>query len=817
MLYVDVIVPLPLHGTFTYSVPQNFADEVFTGSRVIVQFGKKKFYTAIVQRLYNQQEVIAEVKEIVSVLDNYPIVLPSQIKFWEWIASYYMCSLGEVCKAALPSALKLESETQVFLDPLYQAQLPFTPNEEKVFYVLSVVKPLSIAEIEKLTNLPNAIPYVKSLVDKGAALINENVRKRYSAKTETAIRLSQNYSDEQLSTILSDLKRAKKQQQLLLVLLGLKDEAANAPDFFILKKQLIDEAAVTTAVVDALVERGVLESFPYEIGRFDYGDADLLSAHELNEFQGEAYESIIKQFEQKEVVLLHGVTSSGKTEIYIQLIKDTLARGEQVLYLLPEIALTTQITQRLKSVFGNKLSVYHSKFNDNERAETWQNLLSKNECQVVLGARSAVFLPFTKLGLVIVDEEHESSYKQQDPAPRYNGRNAAIVLANTHRVKALLGTATPAIETYYNALSGRYGLVTLSKRYAQIELPEIRIVDTKDLRKRKQMKSILSPPLIAEMNEALSKNEQIILFQNRRGFAPMLECKTCAWTPRCLHCDVSLTYHKGQRLMVCHYCAAVYSVPTQCPSCETPTLDIQGYGTERIEELVQELIPQANVVRMDMDTTRSKRAYEHIIADFEMNKTNVLIGTQMVSKGLDFDNVRVVGILNADSMLNYPDFRAHERAFQLMMQVSGRAGRRNKRGTVMLQTAQPSHPIITCVKENDYMSFYETQINERQMFRYPPFYRLIEIVLRSKDEAVVDAMSTEFARMLKQSMGERVLGPVKPAVSRVQSLYIRKIVLKIENQASPQKVREVIDLCYKPLLQNVKFRSVLLHYDVDPM
>lgn len=817
MLYVDVIVPLPLHGTFTYSVPEDLTGQVTVGCRVIVQFGKKKYYTAIIKQIYEGDGGNAGVKEIISVLDNHPIVLPSQLKFWEWIASYYMCTIGEVCKAALPSALKLESETQVFLNHIYEAQSPLTPNEEKIFYILSELKPLTISEISKLTGIANPIPYVKSLVDQGAALINENVRKKYSAKTESAIRLSREYTDEELNTILVEIKRAKKQQQLLLFFLGLIEEANNDSGFFILKKQLIEQAGVAPGLIDALVERGVFEQFQYETGRFNYGESNLLSANKLNDFQQEAYSEINRQFDQKEVVLLHGVTSSGKTEIYIQLIKDTIARGEQVLYLLPEIALTTQITERLKSVFGNKLSVYHSKFNDNERAETWQNLLKKDECQIVLGARSAIFLPFEKLGLVIVDEEHESSYKQQDPAPRYNGRNAAIVLASMHSAKTLLGTATPAIETYYNALSGRYGLATLSKRYAGIELPEIKTVNTKDLRKRKQMKSILSPPLIAEMQEALSRKEQIILFQNRRGFAPMLECKTCAWTPKCQHCDVSLTYHKGQRLMVCHYCGAVYSVPNECPACETPTLEIQGYGTERIEEIVLDTIPEANVVRMDLDTTRSKRAYENIIADFEVNKTNVLIGTQMVSKGLDFENVSIVGILNADSMLNYPDFRAHERAFQLMMQVSGRAGRRNKRGTVLLQTAYPEHPVIGCIKNNDYRSFYDIQVNERQIFRYPPFYRLIEIILRSKDENVVDAMSTEFARLLRHSMGDRVLGPTKPPVSRVQSLYIRKILLKIENQASPQKVRETIDSNYKFILQNARYKTVLVHYDVDPM
>lgn len=817
MIYVDVIVPLPLKGTFTYSVPDSLLAKTEVGSRVIIQFGKKKFYTGLVFRVYGEEEIKPDIKEIVTLLDDHPIIFPGQFQFWEWIASYYMCTLGEVYKAALPSALKLESETLVFLNESFEAQERLTPNEEKVFYVLSADKPLRISEIEKKTAIYNAIPYIKSLSEKGAALINENISKKYSAKTETAVRLSKTYSDTELSEILDSLRRAKKQQQLLSVFLSLKDEAGNVPDYYILKKQLLEEAGLTSAILDALAERGVLETFPYEISRFNYGDANLNLSKTLNAFQQKAYQDIYAHFEEKETVLLHGITSSGKTEIYIQLIKDAIEKGKEVLYLLPEIALTTQITERLKAVFGDKLLVYHSRFNDNERAETWQSLLKNNEGKVVLGARSAIFLPFKSLRLIIVDEEHESSYKQQDPAPRYNARNAAIVLGNMCHAKVLLGTATPSIETYYNALSGRYGLVTLDKRYEEIELPEITTINTKDLRRRKQMKSILSPPLSEEIKNTLSKHEQIILFQNRRGFAPMLECKTCSWTPGCLHCDVSLTYHKGQRSMVCHYCGAVYSIPAECPECKTPTLEILGYGTERIEEIVSEEIPEALIARMDLDTTRSKRAYQHIISDFEQNKTNVLIGTQMVSKGLDFDNVSLVGILNADSMLNYPDFRAHERAFQLMMQVSGRAGRKNKRGRVLLQTAHPEHQIIKFIKEHDYKSFYDIQINERKLFRYPPFYRLIEIIIRSKDEQAAQDMAFEFGQALRQTFHDRVLGPSKPAVSRVQSLYIRKIILKIENQASPQKVREIIESYQTHILLNPKYKSILLHYDVDPM
>lgn len=817
MIYVDVIVPLPLSGTFTYTVPNSLSDKIGVGSRVIIQFGKKKYYTGIIYSIHEKETTDPNIKEIVTLLDDHPVVLPQQLQFWDWIASYYMCTLGEVYKAALPSALKLESETLVFLNDSFESDEKFTPNEEKIFYVLSPDKPLRISEIEKMAKIPNAIPYVKSLCDKGAVFINENISKKYTAKTETAIRLAKNYSDEELSAIADELKRAKKQQQLFLFFLGLRDDADNPSDFFISKKQLALDSGLSPAIIDALVDRGYLEIFAYEISRFDYGQSDLASSKKLNPFQEKAYQEIKESFKDKEVTLLHGVTSSGKTEIYIHLIKEALEKGGQALYLLPEIALTTQITERLKSVFGEKLLVYHSKFNENERAETWYNLLKSDEPKVILGARSAIFLPFSNLSLIIVDEEHESSYKQQDPAPRYNAKNASIVLASMYNSKTLLGTATPSIETYHNALSEKFGLVELTKRHEEIELPEIVTINTWELRRKKQMKTLLSPPLLHEMKDTLGKEEQIILFQNRRGFAPILECKTCSWTPVCQHCDVSLTLHKGQRAMVCHYCGAVYSIPEQCPNCETPTLEIQGYGTERVEELVSEELPETRILRMDLDTTRSKRAYEHIISDFESNKADILIGTQMVSKGLDFENVSLVGILSADSMLNYPDFRAHERAFQLMMQVSGRAGRKNKQGKVILQTAHPGHPIISYIKNHDYLSFYQTQIEERKLFRYPPFYRLIEIVIRHKSEPIADSMANDFSRLLRQSFQDRVLGPTKPNVARIQSLHIRKIILKVENQASPQKVRETIESYRKYIQANPNYKSVLLHYDVDPM
>lgn len=811
-LYADVVLPLSLQGLYTYAIPSDIGYSIQEGSRVIVQFGKKRFYTAIVFKVYTSEEKISPVKEIVSVLEDYPIVTRFQLKFWEWVSFYYMCSIGDVYRAALPSALKLESETHILLNPDFEGEEPFSVNEKKVFYSLSATKAQSIAEVQKLTGLTNVISAVKSLVDKGAAFISENIQDVYTAKTQSAVRLAKDYSEAELNYILDDLGRAKKQQQLLTEFLHLNTENNQ-----VLKKQLLDKSGVSSSVLSELVKKNILSVFDIEVSRFDYGETDIDSAYALNEYQREAYDEIVNSFKEKDATLLHGVTSSGKTEIYIQLIKSIISEGKQVLYLLPEIALTTQITNRLKAVFGNKLAVYHSKFNDNERAETWNRLLKDEEAQVILGARSAIFLPFNNLGLIIVDEEHEGSYKQQDPAPRYNARNTAIVLADMCKAKVLLGTATPSMETYYNALSGRYGMVELTKRYEDIELPHIAVVNTKELRRKKQMKSVISPPLIESMRDALSKDEQVILFQNRRGFASMLECKNCSWTPHCTHCDVSLTYHKSQRSMVCHYCGATYPVPTECPECKTPTLEILGYGTERIEEEVSGIFPDSVIARMDLDTTRGKRSYEQIISRFEENKTDILIGTQMVSKGLDFDNVSIVGILNADNLLNYPDFRAYEKAFQLMTQVSGRAGRKNKRGLVMLQTSHPSHPVINYVRNNDYQSFYQMQAEERKIFRYPPFFRLITIVLRGKDENTVENAAKQFTESLKQSFGQRILGPGKPPVSRIQSLYIRNIMLKIENNASIQKVRDSIYYHQALVFSNSSFKSILLHYDVDPM
>ncbi len=808
--YIDAILPVPLDALFTYAVPNEMTTNIHEGSRVIVQFGKKKFYTAIVYHKYEAEEKGDEIKEVVAILENYPIVNAIQLKFWNWISSYYMCTLGDVFRAALPSALKIESETFVTLNPDFEGEEPFTTNEQKIFACLSSEKAYKLSELEKLSGITNIIPPIKSLADKEAVFLQETLRDDYRAKTEVAVKLAKNFSEKGLTDIIDALSRAPKQQQLLIDFLGIK----STPIF---RKELLHISGQTSNTLNELVKKNILSTYNIEVDRISYGESDFEAAKKLNTYQEKAHQEILQSFNTHDVTLLHGVTGSGKTEIYIQMIRDAIEKGKQVLYLVPEIALTTQITDRLKGVFGNKLAVFHSRFNENERAETWNKLLIGDECQVVLGARSAIFLPFTSLGLIIVDEEHEASYKQQDPAPRYNARNAAIVLANFHKAKVLLGTATPAMETYYNAQTNRFGLVSLSKRHADMALPTVEIVNTKELRRRKEMKSFLSPPLISQIDNALENGNQVILFQNRRGFAPLLECKTCSWTPQCQHCDVSLTYHKGNRTMVCHYCGTNYRVPEECPNCETPTLDILGYGTERIEEEVSETFPEARVARMDLDTTRGKKSYEKIISDFETNKSNILVGTQMVSKGLDFEKVNIVGILNADSLLNYPDFRAHERAFQMLTQVSGRAGRKGKQGTVLLQTSQPNHPIIQFVKHNDYRAFFDMQLEERNLFRYPPFYRLIEITLRAKNERTLDAAAYQLAKVLRETFEDRLLGPTRPPISRVQTLYIRKILLKIENNASIADVRNSINYSQSYVTNIPDFKSVLIHYDVDPM
>ncbi len=756
MKYVEVILPLPLDGTFTYAVGDVWSSKIKPGVRLLVPLGKSKRYIAVAVCMTDQKPDF-DVKEIVAVLDDNPVILPNQLKLWHWISNYYLSSLGDIFKAALPSGLKTQDS--------------------------------------------------------------------YKPKTEQYVGLTELYRNEQaLHIAINTLSRATKQQKALIDYLAMShwdslNGTLNAEDIVeVTKEELMNFSHSNAASIKSLVDRKILYTYNKEVGRLNNGGKPHLeNIKHLNEFQTKAFDDINSQFEDKQVVLLHGVTSSGKTEIYIHLIKKALDEHKQVLYLLPEIALTVQIMQRLKKVFGNRLGIYHSKYSDAERVEIWNKQLSDTPYDVILGARSAVFLPFTNLGLVIIDEEHETSFKQQDPAPRYHARSAAIVLAGMYGAKTLLGTATPSMESYYNAQQGKYGLVELKKRFAGIELPEIKVIDIKDLQHRKMMQGPFSPQLLAAINDALQNNKQVILFQNRRGFAPMIECRECGWVPKCSNCDVSLTYHKNLNQLTCHYCGFTYTVPTVCPNCGSEKINGRGYGTEKIEERICDIFPEARVARMDLDTTRTRNAYERIITDFSAGKTNILIGTQMISKGLDFDNVSVVGILNADSMLNYPDFRAYEHAFMMMSQVSGRAGRKGKRGLVMLQTKSIDLPVISQVVTHDFKGFHKDLLDERAIFHYPPFYHLVYVFLKHAKNEVVESAGLEMGGRLRQYLGDRILGPDKPAVARVKAMNIRKIVIKLENGINQKQVRDVLHYVQKQIMQDKRYSALHIYYDVDPL
>ena len=754
MKYADILLPVPLEGYFTYAVPERLREQIAFGMRVLVNFGPKKTYVGIVVRIHDEEPKGYNTKEIIDIADKQPMLLDKQLQLWQWIAEYYLAPIGDIYKAAMPAGLKAEDG--------------------------------------------------------------------YKPKTETYIRLAEKYRTvEALHIAINMLTRAEKQLAAFLGYLQLShwDEAehhANIEE--ITREELMNASHSTSTTIGMLVKRGMLETYEKEVGRLNHsGEPHPENIQKLSPAQQDAYNAILFSMMRKNVTLLHGVTSSGKTEIYIHLIQHTLDEGKQVLYLLPEIALTVQIMDRLQKVFGRRLGIYHSRYSDGERVEIWKKQMSNDPYDIILGARSAVFLPFQKLGLVIIDEEHETSFKQQDPAPRYHARSAAIVLASMYGAKTLLGTATPSIESYYNAKTGKYGYVSLTQRFEGIELPEFRIVDVKDLQHRKMMTGPFSPMLLAEVRKALEEGKQAILFQNRRGFAPMIECKQCGWVPHCQHCDVSLTLHRNTNQLTCHYCGYTYSIPTKCPNCEGTELRTRGYGTEKIEESIRDIFPEAKVARMDLDTTKTRNAYERIINDFAMGRTNILIGTQMISKGLDFANVSVVGILNADSMLNFPDFRAYEHAFMMMAQVGGRAGRKGKRGLVILQTKSPDLPIVQQVMNNNYEAMYEGVTAERKEFHYPPFYRLVYVYLKHRDDNVVASAAATLAFKLRIWFGERVLGPDKPSVAKVKSLNIRKIMIKLENGIDIQKVRQYLRKAHSDILKDKRFNSLVIYYDVDPL
>ena len=768
MSYANIILPLPLEGYFTYGVPESLKARIAIGVRVSVPLGKSKTYVGIVadypvkvpnssnNHTVNGKEIIY--KNIFDVLDNSPVLLSQQLKLWKWISDYYMAPIGDVYKAALPSGLKEEYG--------------------------------------------------------------------YRPRMELYVRLADDFRHERtLTLMINSMKRASKQVDALMAYLqlaGVDEIAEITPDVIlreVTREELMNVSHASIGVLRALQDRKILVTYEKEVGRLNNGSPPQPeNIKSLNKAQTEAYNQILLQMMGHSVTLLHGVTSSGKTEIYIHLIQKALNEHKQVLYLLPEIALTVQITERLKAVFGNRLGIYHSKYSDAERVEIWHKQLSGAPYDVILGARSAVFLPFHRLGLVIIDEEHEQSFKQQDPAPRYHARSAAIVLAQMYpEAKTLLGTATPSMESYYNAKQGKYGLVELTRRYKDIQLPEIEIVDIKDLYRRKMMTGPFSPRLLSAVREALGRGEQVILFQNRRGFAPMIECKQCGWVPKCPDCDVSLTHHKNMNYLSCHYCGYTTRVSESCPCCESEDIRGRGYGTEKIEDEILQIFPEARVARMDLDTTRTRNAYERLINDFSTGKSNLLIGTQMISKGLDFDNVSVVGILNADSMLNYPDFRAYEQSFMMMSQVSGRAGRKGKQGLVILQTKSPDLPVIQQVVRNDYQSFYSDLLVERRAFHYPPFYRLVYVYLKHRNENTVNSAGLEFGSRLREIFGDRVLGPDKPAVARVKTLNIRKIMLKLENGIDYSRARQYLRSALDAMLKDKRYGALQVYYDVDPL
>ena len=824
-LFADVILPLPLDYHFTYRVPSAFQFRIKIGARVIVQFGKRKFFSALVYKLHqNTPSGEFEIKDIDAILDDEPIIGEKQLQIWEWIANYYCCTLGEVYKAALPTGLKLESQTKISLNPDAIITEDLSDKETAVVLLLESRKTASIQDLNQFLGQQSSFAILKLLLEKNAVIVEEQMRESYKPKLVSMVRLNPEYdSEEKLNSMLDLLSRkAKKQEQLLKVFLA-ETLLGNLKLTEIAKKDLLQIADSSDAVLKGLDEKRVLEVFQKEIGRIDRThEADLL-IKELSIPQQIAHDEILTQFETQQTVLLNGVTSSGKTEIYIRLIEEQLKLGKQVLYLVPEIGLTTQIITRLKTAFGDQAGIYHSKFNDAERVEIWFNVLNEKsgktgqQYQVILGARSAIFLPFKNLGLIIVDEEHENSYKQFDPAPRYNARDMAILMGNIHGAKVLLGSATPSYETYFNARSNKYGLVNLTERFQGIEMPELFPANTQEAYKRKQMRSVFTPELYNEIASALQNKEQVILFQNRRGFAPFVQCGKCGWIPKCRYCDVSMTYHKNRSSLICHYCGHTTSLVARCEECGSDEIKTRGFGTEKIEDEIKLLFPEARVARMDLDTTRAKNAYEQLIWQFGTGKVDILVGTQMVTKGLDFDHVRVVGVLNADNLLNYPDFRSYERSYQMIMQVSGRAGRKNNRGKVIVQTTQPNHPVIQDVIANDYYKLFSRQMAERKMFRYPPYYRLIKIVVKHQNKERLDLAAMNLATAFRNIFNKNVLGPEYPVVGRIQMWFQKEILIKLPRDGKIQEAKTKIMEIINRTKTQPNNSQLIIYADVDPM
>lgn len=820
MSFAEVVLPLPLYSSFTYSIPEGM-EGVVTGSRVLVQFGRRKFYTGIVASVHPDAPEGYDVKPISLLLDPTPIVRFPQLRMWQWIADYYLCAPGEVYKAAIPTGLKPESTTFISLSPdcdLSEAIPSLKEEEARILQLVYSEKRLSISDIQSRTEIANATSYIRPLLEQGVLEVAETVVEKYRPKTVHMIRLSLRPGDHDgVHRFLDLTNRSTRQQNALMAYLDMSGFLSSRSEPKEVERDaLLQRAGITPGILKAMVDKQIFEVYKKSVNRFQDFDGTIHPIPQLSELQRSAFDAISDGFRTKDTILLHGVTGSGKTEIYAHLIDRVLAAGRQVLFLVPEISLTTQLTDRLRRIFGDRLLVYHSKFSDNERVDVWRRVLDSHQPLLILGARSAVFLPFHHLGLVIVDEEHESSYKQYDPAPRYNARDTAIVLASMHGAKTLLGSATPAVDTYYKALNGKYGLVTLSERYEGAALPAVEIIDMKEQRKRKLSDGILSQPLRLATEQALQHGKQALMFQNRRGFAPFVVCRNCGWTPRCTNCDVALVYHKHSDQLRCHYCGFAMPLPPLCPACQENSVEVYGYGTERIAEEVHRRFQGYRVGRMDLDSTRNKYAFQEIIEDFSSHNMDILVGTQMITKGLDFGEVTVVGVLNADSLLNFPDFRAGERAFNMLEQVAGRAGRRSDPGNVYIQTTDPQNAVLAHVASHDYKGFYEMEIASRSRLLYPPFSRIINIFLKNKNYGDAQTAARLLAEALRTTFGPRVLGPEKPFVSRVATWYLQCIMLKIESTASMSKVKRILRTIYESLARDPRIKSSVIYYDVDP-
>lgn len=815
--FVDVLLPLHLPGTYTYRVPYEYNGAVAVGQRVVVQFGSKRLYSALVRRIHENVPEY-KTKYILSILDIHPIVTERQFQFWEWMASYYMCFPGDIMAVAIPSAFRLSSESAIVVHPDFAGEYgDLSEDEIKVLDVLSHKGRLDIDEVASITGHQKIMPLIKTMIEKHIILMEEELKQRYTPRRSAWVSLNDKYLVEsELKTLMDSLeKKATNHKQLMVMLKFL--QISNFGKNPVKKKELTDNKELSASAFETLVKKEVLMVTQCEESRLqEYDSTTKVESISLNDEQRAAYQALTLC--DKEVSLLHGVTSSGKTEVYIHLIDDVLRQGKQVLFLLPEIALTAQVINRLRRFFGNSVGIYHSRFNTQERAEVWQRTMdpSPNGYKVLLGARSAQFLPFNNLGLVIVDEEHDSSYKQNEPAPRYNGRDSAIYLAHLWGARTVLGSATPSIESYFNAKNGKYGFAEMKKRYGGLKMPEVLCVDMKEAQRKREVQMNFSQFLLNHIKEALARNEQVILFQNRRGFSLRLECDTCHWIPQCKHCDVSLVYHKSTNSLRCHYCGYSIPVPCECPACHSTTLKMRGFGTERIEDDLSIFFPNANIARMDLDSTTQKKRYIEILNDFDDHKIDILVGTQMVTKGLDFDNVSVVGILSADNLISFPDFRSYERSFQQMTQVSGRAGRHGKQGTVIIQSYQPYHQAIRDAMDNNYESMYKSQILERRVFKYPPFHKLIEIAIRHSDQDLVNQSATLFATRLREQFGNRVMGPEYPSVARIRNKYIKKILVRFAVGEAVSEGKKIIMRIANEMMQDKTFARIQIVFDVDP-